>query len=56
MGISRVSVRKSCEFLCGLKILKMEPGYGSVGRPVHRFAVQRAYLDELRRFLDAPAP
>jgi CitB family two-component system response regulator MalR len=56
VGISRVSVRKYCEFLCHVKILKMEPGYGSVGRPVHRFALQRAYLDELRRFLDAQAP
>ena len=55
MGISRVR-RRYREFLCGLKILKMEPGYGSVGRPIHRFTLQRAYQDELRRFLDAPAP
>jgi CitB family two-component system response regulator MalR len=51
VGISRVSVRKYCEFLCGIKTLKMEYGYGSVGRPVHRFAVQRAYLHEAWRFL-----
>ena len=51
VGISRVSVRKYCEFLCGLKVLKMEPGYGSVGRPIHRYALQRAYVEEVRRFL-----
>jgi len=51
VGISRVSVRKYCEFLCGLKVLKMEPGYGAVGRPIHRYALQRAYLEEVRRFL-----
>lgn len=51
VGISRVSVRKYCEFLCGLKVLKMEHGYGSVGRPVHRFAMQKTYLKEAWRFL-----
>lgn len=51
VGISRVSVRKYVEFLCGLKVLRMEPGYGTVGRPVHRFMLQKAYLDEVRRFL-----
>jgi CitB family two-component system response regulator MalR len=51
VGISRVSVRKYCEFLCGLKVLKMEPGYGSVGRPVHRYAMQKAYQKEAWRFL-----
>jgi response regulator of citrate/malate metabolism len=51
IGISRVSVRKYCEFLCGLKVLKMEHGYGSVGRPIHRFTVQKAYQEEAWRFL-----
>jgi CitB family two-component system response regulator MalR len=51
VGLSRVSVRKYCEFLCGIKVLKMEHGYGSVGRPVHRFAVQKAHLKEAWRFL-----
>jgi len=51
VGISRVSVRKYCEFLCGLKVLKMEHRYGSVGRPVHRFALQKAYLKEAFCFL-----
>ena len=51
VGISRVSVRKYFEFLCGLKVLRMEPGYGTVGRPVHRFLLQMPYLDEVRRFL-----
>lgn len=51
VGISRVSVRKYFEFLCSIKVLRMEPGYGTVGRPVHRFMLQRAYLDEVRRYL-----
>lgn len=51
IGISRVSVRKYCEFLCGLKVLKMEHGYGAVGRPTHRYALQKAYLEEAWRFL-----
>jgi len=50
VGISRVSVRKYCEFLCAIKVLKTEHGYGSVGRPVHRFAVQKAYMKEAWRF------
>jgi CitB family two-component system response regulator MalR len=51
VGISRVSVRKYCEFLCGIKVLRMEYGYGSVGRPVHRYTVRQAYLPEAWRFL-----
>ncbi|NWJ40213.1 MAG: response regulator [Geothrix sp.] len=51
VGISRVSVRKYFEFLCTLKVLRMEPGYGTGGRPVHRFQLQRAYLREAHRFL-----
>jgi CitB family two-component system response regulator MalR len=51
VGISRVSVRKYLEFLCGLKVLRMEPGYGGMGRPVHRFRLQKLKADELRRFL-----
>jgi CitB family two-component system response regulator MalR len=51
VGISRVSVRKYFEFLCALKALRMEPGYGTGGRPVHRFLLQKAYLREAKRFL-----
>jgi CitB family two-component system response regulator MalR len=51
VGISRVSVRKYLEYLCGAKVLRMEPGYGGMGRPVHRFRLQRTREDELRRFL-----
>jgi CitB family two-component system response regulator MalR len=51
IGISRVSVRKYIEFLCSIKVLRMEPVYGGTGRPVHRFTVQDAYRDEFRRFL-----
>jgi CitB family two-component system response regulator MalR len=51
VGISRVSVRKYFEFLSTLKVLRMEPGYGTGGRPVHRFTLQRAYLREVQRFL-----
>lgn len=51
MGISRVSVRKYVEFLCTLKVLRMEPGYGTGGRPVHRFQLQRAFLRQAQRFL-----
>lgn len=51
VGISRVSVRKYFEFLCTLKVLRMEPGYGTGGRPVHRFLFQKAYLREVQRFL-----
>jgi len=51
VGISRVSVRKYFEFLCTLKVLRMEPGYGTGGRPVHRFQLQRSYLREAHRFL-----
>lgn len=51
VGISRVSVRKYLEFLCGLKVLRMEPGYGGMGRPVHRYRVQMARIEDLRRFL-----
>lgn len=51
VGLSRVSVRKYFEFLSGLKVLRMEPGYGTGGRPVHRFQFQRAYLGEAQRFL-----
>jgi len=51
VGISRVSVRKYCDFLCTLKVLKMHHGYGAVGRPAHRFSVQRAYQEEAARFL-----
>jgi two-component system, CitB family, response regulator MalR len=51
VGISRVSVRKYIEFLCSIKVLRMEPVYGGAGRPVHRFTLQDAYRDEFRRFL-----
>jgi two-component system, CitB family, response regulator MalR len=51
VGISRVSVRKYFEFLCTLKVLRMEPGYGTGGRPVHRFLLQRSQLREARRFI-----
>jgi CitB family two-component system response regulator MalR len=51
VGISRVSVRKYFEFLCTLKVLRMEPGYGTGGRPVHRFLLQKSYLREAQRFL-----
>ena len=51
VGLSRVSVRKYLEFLCTLKTLRMEPGYGTGGRPVHRFQLQKAHLREARRFL-----
>ena len=51
VGISRVSVRKYFEFLCALKVLRMEPGYGTGGRPVHRFQFQRSHLREAHRFL-----
>ncbi len=51
VGISRVSVRKYLEYLCGLKVLRMEPGYGGMGRPVHRFRLQKLMLDDLLRFL-----
>jgi len=51
VGISRVSVRKYFEFLCSLKVLRMEPGYGTGGRPVHRFLLQRAYLFGAQRNL-----
>ena len=51
VGISRVSVRKYLEFLCGRKVLRMEPSYGGMGRPVHRFCLQESRMDELRHFL-----
>jgi len=51
VGISRVSVRKYFEFLCSIKVLRMEPGYGTGGRPVHRFLFQKTYLREAQRFL-----
>lgn len=51
VGISRVSVRKYFEFLCAVRVLRMEPGYGTGGRPVHRFLLQRAYLGEVQRYL-----
>jgi CitB family two-component system response regulator MalR len=51
VGISRVSVRKYFEFLCSLKVLRMEPGYGTGGRPVHRFLLQKGHLREAQRFL-----
>lgn len=51
VGISRVSVRKYLEFLYGRKVLRMEPSYGGMGRPVHRFCLQRFRIEELRRFL-----
>ncbi len=51
VGLSRVSVRKYLEFLCTLKTLRMEPGYGTGGRPVHRFLLQKAYLGVARRFV-----
>jgi CitB family two-component system response regulator MalR len=51
VGISRVSVRKYLEFLCGRKVLRMEPGYGGMGRPVHRFCLPPAQVEDLRRFL-----
>jgi CitB family two-component system response regulator MalR len=54
VGLSRVSVRKYVEFLCGLRVLRMEPGYGSVGRPVHRYLLQKPHLRELDPFLQEP--
>ena len=51
VGISRVSVRKYFEFLGTLKVLRMEPGYGTGGRPVHRFQFQKAYLREAQKYL-----
>ncbi|WP_243384800.1 response regulator [Geothrix alkalitolerans] len=51
VGISRVSVRKYFEFLSALKVLRMEPGYGTGGRPVHRFQFQKGYLREVQTFL-----
>jgi CitB family two-component system response regulator MalR len=54
VGISRVSVRKYCEFLCSIKVLRLELGYGAVGRPVHRFAAQKAHLKEAWRYMKDP--
>ncbi len=51
VGISRVSVRKYLEFLNGRKLLRMEPSYGGMGRPVHRFCLQQARVEDLRHFL-----
>lgn len=51
VGISRVSVRKYFEFLCTLKVLRMEPGYGTGGRPVHRFLLQKGFLNAAQRYL-----
>jgi two-component system, CitB family, response regulator MalR len=51
VGISRVSVRKYFEFLCSIKVLRMELSYGTVGRPMHRYLLQRGYLGEAQRFL-----
>jgi CitB family two-component system response regulator MalR len=51
VGISRVSVRKYLEFLCARKVLRMEPSYGGMGRPVHRYCLQKSHEEELRRFL-----
>ncbi|WP_306590629.1 response regulator [Geothrix sp. 21YS21S-4] len=51
VGLSRVSVRKYFEFLAALHVLRMEPGYGTGGRPVHRFTLQKAHLREVQRLL-----
>jgi len=51
VGLSRVSVRKYFDFLCELRVLRMELGYGTGGRPVHRFLFQRGYLREVQRYL-----
>ncbi len=51
VGISRVSARKYLEFLCGRKVLRMEPSYGGMGRPVHRFCLSPSQVEVLRRFL-----
>ena len=51
VGITRVSIRKYLEFLCGLQVLRMEPGFGAIGRPVHRYRIQSSHLGVLRRFL-----
>jgi len=51
VGLSRVSVRKYLEFLCRVGILRMEPGYGTGGRPVHRFSIREERKEEIRRFL-----
>lgn len=50
VGLSRVSVRKYLEFLCGLKVLRREAVYGTPGRPLHRYRLQPAHLPELRRY------
>ena len=49
-GLSRVTVRKYLEFLCGLEVLAMEPSYGTVGRPLHRYTLRPGREDGLKRF------
>lgn len=51
VGISRVSIRKYLEFLCTLQVLRMEPGFGTIGRPVHRYRVHPSHVPVLSRFL-----
>jgi CitB family two-component system response regulator MalR len=50
VGLSRVSVRKYLEFLCGIKVVRLDLAYGTVGRPTHRYKLQRQHVDEIRRF------
>ena len=51
VGLSRVSVRKYLEFLCGIKVVRLDLAYGAVGRPVHRYKLQSQHVGEIRRFL-----
>lgn len=48
VGLTRVSVRKYLEFLHSLQVLRMEPSYGPVGRPVHRYALLAKDAETLR--------
>lgn len=51
VGISRVSMRKYLDFLEGIKVLKMEMDYGSVGRPIYKYKYIQGDYDKINQYL-----
>ncbi len=51
IGLSRISMRKYLEFLRGIKVLKMELIYGTVGRPIYKYRSLDNGNDIIQRYL-----
>ena len=51
VGISRVSVRKYLKFLTDIDVLQQKIIYGTIGRPVYHYEINKSEEDRIKKFL-----